>query len=171
MQKHRTKQTVKKNIKIQSQKNLKEKAPSRDRNTHTQEAAHAICFSTTIPCLTSAERLKSHKSQPSSLLQVTPTGSPSSSGAGQGKSWWETLTDMARSHLYRTFFLVVTATMDRSWKQQGGGATGWTRVLRPQRGPGSALGSPTSLQASPGPVCKVGTLSLGSGGSLSSIAV
>ena len=56
-------------------------------------------------------------------------------------------------------------------KAAGWGATGWTRVLRPQRGPGSALGSPTSLQASPGPVCKVGTLSLGSGGSLSSIAV
>lgn len=51
------------------------------------------------------------------------------------------------------------------------GATGWTRVLRPQWGPGSALGSPTSLQASPGPVCKVGTLSLCSGGSLSSTTV
>lgn len=39
----------------------------------------------------------------------------------------------------------------------------WVDGPQAQWGPGSALGSPTSLQASPGPVCKVGTLSLCSG--------
>lgn len=109
---HKTKQTINKSPTIQSQKNLKQKAPSRDRNTHTQEGARAVCFSMTIPCLTSTERLKSRKSQPSSLLQVTPTGSPFSSGTRQRKSWWETLTDMTRSHLCGMFFLVVTATTE-----------------------------------------------------------
>lgn len=170
---HKTKQSINKSPTIQSQKNLKQKAPSRDRNTHTQEAAHTICFSMTIPCLTSAERLKCPKSQPSSLLQVTPTGSPFSSGTRQRKSWWETLTDMTRSHLCGMFFLVVTATTEGTEAESSRevGATGWTRVLGPQRGPGSALGSPTSLQASPGPVCKVGTLSLHSGGSFPSTTV
>lgn len=80
--------------------------------------------------LTSAERAKNPESA-KFIVRGSSYRSPLSSGTAQRKAWWETLTNVSMSRLCGMFFLVLSATTERTEVESsmGRGWGGWVRAL------------------------------------------